>query len=443
MYFLRPRQLISALVVAAILGSPAAFGYSFYKYGAGRADYADHYDFPGVMWPAQLGSFTYDFGSLGGFSQLPTGLSLASVEAAGKNAGNVWENWAYLSVADTLGATGTGNIRLTYDASHATGAFTRGYGLDGRDYAEIVFGQKAGATAAWDAINFEWTLTHELGHAFGLHDLYKYSGSPGFNEDFVDHVLNCATSPCRDDTTIFGDASRRDNIMDRYRFDSNDYSLAPQTFLDNDEIAGISWLWGGKYNQIVSGDLNAAWSGSFQWREIANHHGGEISPRTGEKGWWTYWGSFAPGTDGPCLTIDFPGFVDYQATILSNATNFPNATFRYDGNQGGSSERFCIEESNWIGNFILSMKSTVTEERYIDAVLHYDFGGNGRVDSFILAPNVNDRVYQDWSDTRAYFAQVFGPIPEPGTLWLFLGGMLVFWTLQKRRSRPTGSVMAA
>lgn len=87
MFVLRSCHLAVAAVFAAILVSPAAFGYSFYKYGAGLADYLDHYDFPSVMWPAQLGNLTYDFGNIGGFSSLPTGLNATSVETAARNAG--------------------------------------------------------------------------------------------------------------------------------------------------------------------------------------------------------------------------------------------------------------------------------------------------------------------------------------------------------------------
>lgn len=430
----------AALGIVAILAAPSAFGYTFYEYGAGRADYRDRYDFPGTMWPGQAGVLTYDFGNIGAFATLPPGLNVGSVETAAKTAGNAWEQWAYLNIGDTLGAAGTGNIRLSYDSSKQ-GAFTEGYGFGGGGghlYANIVFGEKTGSGAAWDARNFEWTLMHELGHAFGVHDLYKYSDIPaGFNEDFVDHGLNCATSPCRDDSAPFGDASRRDNVMDRYRFDSIDYSLAPQTVIDNDEIAAISWLWGGKYNQIVSGDLNANWDGAYRWREIADHHGGEFSPRGGGKGWWTYWGSFAPGTSGPCVTLDFAGYLDYQGWALSDRTIFPDAKFTYAGNQGGNAERFCIEEPDWVGNFILSLKSTVTVERHIDAVLHYDpAGGSGRVDRFILAPEIEGRVFQDWGNDRAYFAQVFGPVPEPGTLWLLIGGVVGAWAAC-RRARPS------
>ncbi len=89
------------------------------------------------------------------------------------------------------------------------------------------------------------------------------------------------------------------------------------------------------------------------------------------------------------------------------------------------------------------MESNVTEERHIDAVLHYDTGGKGRVDSFILSPDVNSRVFQEWSDTRAYFAQVFGPIPEPGTLWLLLAAMLGTWMLHMTSSNRDDNLMAA
>jgi hypothetical protein len=131
--------------------------------------------------------------------------------------------------------------------------------------------RKSGAVA-WNPTNFEWTLKHELGHVLGLRDMYPdFAGAP-YAEDFVDHPLAGNPNPFHNGN-LAADDGRRDNLMDRYRTTSNDYSMDPQTNLDNDEIAGTTWIWGGKYNQIVTGDLVAAWDGpNNSVRRIEEHH---------------------------------------------------------------------------------------------------------------------------------------------------------------------------
>jgi hypothetical protein len=47
-----------------------------------------------------------------------------------------------------------------------------------------------------------------------------------------------------------------------------------------------------------------------------------------------------------------------------------------------------------------------------------------------------DRMFQEWDGSRAYFAQVFGPIPEPATIWLLLAGVFAAWALRRRSNPP-------
>lgn len=404
------RIFIVLLSLLLTLWSSLTFGYGFTKNGSGRADFAADYDLLGEMYPAQLSGgssvLVYDFGKIGVSGTLPVGLTAAAVDAAIKNAGDRWEPWANITFGDTAGAANTGLVRLNFNNSDDDG-YTTGY-TAATGYTQMTFGKNAdvsgGTTTNWNASNFEWILAHEIGHVLGLKDLYKT-----YTEEFVDHPVAGNTNPDRNDIGL------RDNIMDRNRYAGTDYSLPPQTIVDNDEIAGVTWLWGSKYNQIVTGDLTHSWNSDIG-RDTEEHHGDQDNPYEFTEGnWWDYRVSIAPGGSlNPYIRLDFEGLQDFEYIMYGSSS--PEIT--HTDVHADDLHTFVIQEAGWGGNVEFSALSEYSNEKRIDAVLL----GGGRVDDFDLSVVVEGRTF----DGVDNWAQVFGPtsVPLPAAVWLFGSGLL-------------------
>lgn len=388
--------ILGLSTLGLLIGATAtpSFGYGFYQLGNGRQDYSTRYDLTGQMWPTQAGSpLIYDFGNIGGFDTTDPNIpdffkNIPNITTAVVNAGNDWEPWANIKFGDALGASGSGLVRLSYNSAKPTGAATSGYTM-ARGHAEIKFGQQASVGVPWDNQNFEWIVLHELGHVIGLDDLYF-----DYVEEFVDHPVMGNPVP---DLRV---EACKDNVMNRINGNGgtsctdnsvNDYSKAPTTVIDNDEIAGVTWLWGSKYNQIVTGDLKQEWN-TQQGRDTEPHHGDQDNPLT----WWDYRGSIV-SSDGnkPYIDVEFPGYELFLASL------YPNAPVIYGGNQGGSIERFIIDHAGWVGNFELFLKSEYSKERRVRAWVN-----GGQEDKFVLPINTQGLV--DGSQNRSW-PVVFGP----------------------------------
>lgn len=436
------RRALTASCAAALglLAMAPAAAYDFWKVGAGRADFqaAGRYDLAGIPWAAQAGNpLVYDFGDMGlgtGFLS-GVGLDVATINAAATGAGDAWETWANISFGDASGMVDSAPVRLLFDGTAGkAGAETRGVaaGVTERTFAEIVFYSVPAVGGAWTAENFQWTLMHELGHVIGLDDLYL-----PHNEEFVDHPVAGTDRP------DLREPACQDNVMDRYNSASgpgnctaavSDYSKAPTTLIDNDEIAGAAWLWGSPFNQIVTGSLGTQWLPGVLSREVLPHHGDEA----GNDGWWTYRGSISTPGDEPCIGIEFPGFEDWAMTT------FPQVPIRFDGDLFGNGvQQVCLEASGWVGNFELKMKSKYTTEDHVSAILKFNFGDQ-RLDLFNQTPDQSGLTFAALDDTHASWAMLFGPraVPEAGTLALLaaaLAGGLV-WVPSRRR--PVRQCMA-
>ncbi|MBI5706594.1 MAG: PEP-CTERM sorting domain-containing protein [Armatimonadetes bacterium] len=389
-----------------------ALGFGVFTLTAGRKDYANRYDVAGqLMYAGQSNANTYAFGKWAAFNALPPNVTNAMVTSALSTATNTWSQWANVSYDNSgLNAAGTGLLRLRYDSTKATGAHAYAFvgGTAGEvGYAEIVYGVRPQAGVNWNATNFAWTMMHEMGHTLGLVDLYENQ-----TEDFADHPINENANP---NLTA---SSTQDNVMHRYN-NGNNYGNDPTTGIDNDEIFGVSYLWGSNTSQIFTGELAAAFNGNGR-RGSANHHGQQTA------GWWTYRGTFGSYllTEKPYVDIDFLGYTgDFTGSILSDEA----AAWEYVGNQGGGVERFRVNKAGIKGNFILKLKSRYLQERRVDAKVVT--GGNGV--SFTLAPNLNGLTYEQNILGGRSFAKVYGPVPEPSAIAVLGIGCLAF--LRRRR----------
>ncbi len=408
------KQTIKFLALAGCVAmlTSGASAYGFYQRSHGRADYANRYDLNGSNYPAQAG-YTYDFGKIGAFNALPPGVNAALALQSVQDASNKWASWAAIQHDTTaFGANNTGLVRLVYDPLKPSGAVTSGYGAGGNNFATITFGVKASGAVAWNADNFKWVMFHEMGHTLGLDDLYV-----NYAEEFVDHEVNAGAPAVKTPSAY------RDNVMNQYNAAGNNYAQLPSTIVDNDEIAGLTWLWGSALNtsQIVTGDLDNAWNGQAG-RDTPEHHGN----RTG--GWWTYRGSVSvqPGGDAgqkPLIDIQFPGYTgDFEgASYGAGGGN----NIEYVGHQGNSVHRFRINSVGFTGNFRLKLKSRYTTETRVPA---WVMNAGGGWDDFELNPNLDDAVFL----APSHYVKVFGPVPEPGTM-LALGLGVVGLCLRRRK----------
>ncbi|NOX09529.1 MAG: hypothetical protein GXP22_08605 [Gammaproteobacteria bacterium] len=387
--------------------SSFTFAYGFYKYGNGRADFAVDYDLQGIMYPAQsIGgspASIYNFGDIGvSSSSLPTGLTTAIVNNGLMNATNMWASWANISFGNTSGAANTGLIRLNFNNSQ-TGAETTGYGATSNPgFTNMVFGGQPDANVAWNADNFQWILTHELGHALGLDDLYVPFT---YTEEFIDHSLDGNNIPQRDAKGL------QDNVMHENLYTGTDYTMPSQSIIDDDEIAGLTWLWGSEFNQIVSGDLATSWN-TDNGRDTKAHHGDQASNPLGQ---WDYRISIKPGGSlNPYIRLDFAGLENFDYTIFGGSKPDITHTDAHIDNI----HTFVIQEAGWGGNILFSAQSKYAKEQRIDAVLL----GGGQVDDFNLTTNFTGLTFDDVSQ----WGQVFGPssvVPIPAAIWLFISGL--------------------
>jgi hypothetical protein len=395
------RGALALLAAVSVLhvAEPNAQGYGFFKSNMGRIDYNGNYDLTGLAYPMQANA-VYNFGKVGTFDTLPADVTNAMVLDAVKDMAADWSKWANVSWdTSALGAFDTGLMRLKYAGDGTDTATTSGFNDGATHYAQMNIGQYISGTTKYTQSKLNWIFKHEFGHALGLDDLYTT-----YTEEFVDHPANDKNQNPNKTATAY-----TDNVMNQFRFDGNDYTKEPQTFIDNDEIAGVIWNWGGKYNQIVTGDLASSWNGEAG-RDTVKHHGQDTA------GVWTYRGSIvSAGANEPYVDIGFSGYKSFEGTAYG--TDSPAIT--YVGNQGGNIERFKINKKGFVGNFVLKLTSSITDERRVNSWI---VGGTST--DFTLAP-----MNQALAFTAAgggqhdRFAMVFGPVPEPSSLVLLAIGL--------------------
>ncbi|MCE9589884.1 MAG: PEP-CTERM sorting domain-containing protein [Planctomycetes bacterium] len=391
--------LAGAVLILGGVAAPSALGYGYYQFGNGRADFTNRYDAPGTLWAGQANATYFSFGSAWDFSaadrgqaNFPAFLSTANVNTALNSAASEWEKWINITVNNNTVANGTGagNIRLVFDTA-GTFAYALGYQHTGaaQTWAEIHFPATASGGTPWNATNFEWTLRHEMGHVLGLDDLYPYVPETRTNlpEDFVDHTVPPTTNPQREY------ASLQDNLMFQIN-QGNNYANAPITTIDNDEIAGVAWLWGSKYNQIVTGELGAFDAAAR--RGSTPHHGDQGGAQNKT---WDYRVSFSSdsSTSKPYVDLDFAG---YQSFV---ATSYPGVTVNESASPlGGNYHRFTVDQAGFNGNLVLSVTSSFSAERRIFAYVN----GGGRTDNFVLPVNLQGLTFNGAND----WAVPFGPM---------------------------------
>ncbi len=403
---------IILLGVLFLLGGVAsvAHAYGLYKNNMGRIDFNNRYDLTGLAWGKQADAI-YDFGKVGAFDTLPMGVDAALVLDAVKSANDDWGKWANVKWdTSALGASGTGKIQLVYAGANDK-AVTNGFNDGDTHYSTMTIGKYSTGTTGFSASSFIWTLKHEMGHVLGLDDLYTT-----YTEEFVDHPAGDLNKYPNKTAAAY-----KDNIMNQYRFDGNDYTKDSQTFIDNDEIAGAIWNWGGKFNQIVTGNLDSSWNGQAG-RDTTKHHGQDTN------GKWTYRGSIvSAGANEPYIDIGFSGYMGFDGTAYGDGSPL----IQYVGNQGGNIERFKINKKGFIGNFVLNLQSKFKDERRVNSWI---VGGSAT--DFTLPPMDQALAFAAaGGGNRDRFAMVFGPIPEPSTATLLAIGLAFSAVALRRRKR--------